>query len=169
MFTKPRTNSTNERLNVALTRAKKLPCCDREPTHLERTYRYLSSFLKDAVNKGDVLEWVGRETVERPSDSTKRQKTATASRATPPPQKMATDSRPAQPHDELSGLTLRMKDLQLEKASMAAEQEALTETWKDMNAMLERVNAQQDSLKVRWAQLEDDEAALQAAMDRASK
>lgn len=186
MFTKPRTNSTNEvgfmfnyqRLNVALTRAKKLLVVivnlriwNARFVSATKTgsHRYLSSFLKDAVDKGDVLEWVGRETVERPSDSTKRQTTATASRATPPPQKMATDSRPAQPHDEFSGLTLRMKDLQLEKARIAAKQEALTETWKDMNAMLERVNAQQDSLKVRWAQLEDDEAALQAAMDRASK
>ncbi|OQD66634.1 hypothetical protein PENPOL_c004G00952 [Penicillium polonicum] len=45
--------------------------------------RYLAGFLKDAVDKGDVLRWVDRETVERAFDSTQPQKTATASRPTP--------------------------------------------------------------------------------------
>ena len=205
MFTKPRTNAMTEvgflssyqRLNMALTRAKKLLIVVVNLRIWNAKFvsaakggssRYLSSFLKDAVDKNDVLEWVGRETVERAFDSTQQQKMATASRSTPQPQKMAADSRPAHSpqkqeqstatstswsakavDDELVKVTLKMKQLELDGDSMAAEQEALDEKWNEMEAMFNMLNAQQDSLKARRAQLAKDKAAMQSVVDRASK
>ncbi|KAJ5556242.1 hypothetical protein N7494_000157 [Penicillium frequentans] len=82
MLTKPKTNSPAEvgflsdyrRLNVALTRAKKLMVAVGNLTIWNAGFvkkassgsaRYLAGFLKDVVDKRDVLNWVGVETVER--------------------------------------------------------------------------------------------------------
>lgn len=82
MLTKPKTNSLAEvgflsnyqRLNVALTRAKKLMVAVGNLTIWNAAFvnkasnggaRYLAGFLKDVVDKRDVLNWVGVETVER--------------------------------------------------------------------------------------------------------
>ena len=100
MLTKPRTNSMTEvgfissyrRLNMALTRAKKLLIvvvtlriwnAEFVRAAKKGSARYLAGFLKDAVDKGDVLRWVDRETVERVFDSTQPQKMAAASGSTP--------------------------------------------------------------------------------------
>jgi hypothetical protein len=192
MFTKPRTNSMTEvgllsspqRLNVALTRAKKLLIVVVSLRIWNAKFvsaakagssRYLASFLKDAVDKGDVLEWVGRETVERLLDSTQQQKMTTSSRPAPSSQKKeqstaTSSSRSARAvDDELAKATLKMKQLALDKDSMEAEQAALDEKRKEMEATLKMLNAQQDALTARRAQLARDRAAMQLVIDRASK
>lgn len=89
MFKKPRTNAFNEvefvssyqRLSAALTLAKKLliavvkmPIWNSKFFAVAKSgsSRFLASVLRDVVDKVDVLEWVGRETVERAVGQTQR-------------------------------------------------------------------------------------------------
>ncbi|KUM60508.1 hypothetical protein ACN42_g6634 [Penicillium freii] len=195
MFTKPRTNSMAEvgfmssyqRLNLALTRAKKLLIVaanlriwNAEFVRAAKTgsSRYLAGFLKDAVDKGDVLRWVDRETVERAFDSTQPQKTATASRPTPQPRKMAAASgltprtqkkeqrtdtnitRSARAvDDEVAEARLQIKRMKLDD-SIEAERKALDGEIKEMEARRDSLNAQQNALNAQQNALDVQQQAL---------
>ncbi|KUM55408.1 hypothetical protein ACN42_g11869, partial [Penicillium freii] len=86
MFTKPRTAeltglgflSSYQRLNVAMTRAKKLMVAvvnmgiwnERFVAIAKsRNTRFLAGLLQHAVDKGDILRWEGPSTVHRPFES----------------------------------------------------------------------------------------------------
>lgn len=103
MFTKPRTAeltglgflSSYQRLNVAMTRAKKLMIAvvnmgiwnERFVAIAKsRNTRFLAGLLQHAVDKGDILRWEGPSTVHRPFES-----------AAYPPPPLNPDPRLAQP------------------------------------------------------------------------
>ncbi|KAJ5468005.1 hypothetical protein N7475_005757 [Penicillium sp. IBT 31633x] len=71
--------------------------------------------------------------------------------------------------DESAMALLKMKQLELDRDSMAAEQDALDKKCKKMKAALDKLYARQDTLKVRMAHPGKDIAAAQSVIDQASR
>ena len=182
MFTKPRASSMAEvgfissyrRLNVALTRAKKLLIvvvnlriwnAEFVRAAKKGSSRYLASFLKDAVDKGDVLRWVDRETVERAFDSNQPQKMAAASGLTPQTQKkeQRTDTSITQSatavDDEVAKAILQIERMELDD-SIEAERKALDVEMKEIEAWRDSLTAQQNALDVQQQALNVKQEAL---------
>ncbi|OGE55855.1 hypothetical protein PENARI_c003G12027 [Penicillium arizonense] len=188
MLTKPRTNSMTEvgfissyrRLNMALTRAKKLLIvvvtlriwnAEFVTAAKKGSSRYLAGFLKDAVDKGDILRWVNRETVERAFDSTQPQKMAAASGSTPRTQKKeqrtdASITRSARAvDDEVAKATLQIERMELDD-SIEAERKALDVEMKKIEARRNSHNARQNALDIRQEALVVKWKEMEAPMNR---
>jgi hypothetical protein len=167
-------------LNMALTRAKKLLIVvvaqriwNAEFVRAAKkcSSRYLAGFLKDAVDKGDVLRWVNRETVEWAFDSTQPQKMAAASGSTPRTQKkeQRTDTsitRSARAvDDEVAKATLQIERMELDD-SIEAERKALDVEMKKIEARRNSHNAQQNALDIRQEALVVKWKEMEAPMNR---
>ncbi|KAJ5152919.1 uncharacterized protein N7482_009397 [Penicillium canariense] len=172
MLTKPRTNSVTEvgflsdyrRLNVALTRAKKLMVAVGNLTIGNADFvrkasggssRYLAGFLKDVIEKRDVLNWVGAETVERVVGSNLQQQMPASSPAlrpkvVPPPAGMAS-------METALAANAEYRDLVQERARLAVEKGELDRSRIELDALeagvLQRIAANARDLEeyeVMW-------------------
>ncbi|KAJ5744729.1 hypothetical protein N7533_009599 [Penicillium manginii] len=203
MFTKPRTFSTTDvgfvshyqRLNVAMTRARKLLVAVvnlriwnqqfRTNAKLGST-RYLASFLQDAVDKGHVLQWVGTETVERlTNDAPQHRKTTSVSNvsgvshpAPQPPKRPGSPNHPAPPRRQQSPLAPPIprhsgpqipSALPGQRASDLLYLKRGTTKKESLRKQRADLDAQEDALDARLAEVAKDMAALKLEESRTYK
>lgn len=154
MLTKPRTNSVVEvgflsdyrRLNVALTRAKKLMVAVGNLTIWNADFvkkasggspRFLARFLKDVIEKRDVLDWVGAETVERVVGSNLEQQMPASSPA-PRPKVVPPRAGMASMETALAA-DAEYRDLVQERARLAVKKQEVAQSRIELDTLEARV------------------------------
>ncbi|KAJ5506760.1 hypothetical protein N7453_005717 [Penicillium expansum] len=169
MFTKPRTAeltglgflSSYQRLNVAMTRAKKLMIAVVNmgiwnerfvAVAKSRNTRFLAGLLQHAVDKRDILRWEGPSTVHRPFESaaptaapgprttSSPQKKAPVARETPSPRKSV---RPTA-NDDLAEVTSKLKDVSMSDAEQQARKRDRDRRRAEAQAALAAIAAEEE-------------------------
>ncbi|KAJ5951318.1 uncharacterized protein N7479_009731 [Penicillium vulpinum] len=181
IFTKPRTSDESEvgflasyhRLNVALTRTKKLLILVANLGIWNKRWagaakngstRYLGSFLTDAFAKNDILKWEGTKTVTERVDGTQKpkaivsmpassmRKAPSAPKSAAPPRKASPVTRPpASPRNvEQSGAVGVAPDSKV----IGGEAVKITSSLEQLKLDREALEAEQIAMNERWTMLD---------------